>query len=507
MTQITEDRRSGARRPSRQEGEVAANSTPRGGQAPPGPVPKRPILETSPFPILLVSLVGIVLLTVFAPSIVVGDTWLTLQAGREVVDHGLPHTEHLTVLGEGRTWTDQQWLAQVVFYAAHGLAGMRAVILLGIAFVLLALALATAAARTSGASSRSTFLLGLLAVLAGPWGWTLRAQTTALPLYAGAVWLLVDASRRGVRRRTLLVLPLLVVWANLHGSVVLGALLTVLLGAVELVRARRFAWLPAALVVLAPLCVLASPYGTSLIAYYDLMLVDAPFAPILREWQWSSPSATTALFWLLALVAVGLLALRRCRERLTTFELLVLLVTFVGAVQAVRGVIWFALAAAAILPVALDGLVSRADVDAPKVNRVISLAALAGLALAALVFLARPASWFVSDWPEARVAAVREATRDPGVRVWATDGTADWLLWRIPDLRARLAYDVRFELYDEETLDRIVDYGTRTGDWQHTLAGYRVVIVDNAAHLRALAAEPGARIVFRDDEIAVVSRR
>ncbi len=38
------------------------------------------------------------------------------------------------------------------------------------------------------------------------------------------------------------------------------------------------------------------------------MLVDAPFAPILREWQWSSPSATTALFWLLALVAVALLA-------------------------------------------------------------------------------------------------------------------------------------------------------------------------------------------------------
>ena len=249
----------------------------------------RRILETSPFPILLVSLVGIVLLSLFAPSIVVGDTWLTLMAGREVIDHGLPHTEHITVLGEGATWTDQQWLAQVVFYAAHALAGMRAVILLGIALVLLALALATATARTSGASSRSTFLVGLLAVLAGPWGWTIRAQTAALPLFAGVLWLLVDASRRGIRRRTLLVLPLLVVWANLHGSVVLGAGLTVLLGVTELVRARRLAWMPVALVVLAPLCVLASPYGTKLIAYYDLMLVDAPFAPILREWQWSRP--------------------------------------------------------------------------------------------------------------------------------------------------------------------------------------------------------------------------
>src|SRR5512132_1268949 len=74
------------------------------------------ILETSPFPILLVSLVGVVLASVFAPSIVVGDTWLTLVAGREVVDHGLPHTEHITVLGGGRTWTDQQWLAQLACY-------------------------------------------------------------------------------------------------------------------------------------------------------------------------------------------------------------------------------------------------------------------------------------------------------------------------------------------------------------------------------------------------------
>jgi hypothetical protein len=465
------------------------------------------VLETSPFPILLVSLVGIVLLSVFGPSLVVGDTWLTLMAGREVVEHGLPSTETITILGQGATWTDQQWLAQVVFYAAHGLAGMRAVVLLDVLLVLLALGLATATARTSGASSRSTFLVGLLAVLAGPWGWTIRAQSTALPLFAGVLWLLVDASRRGVRRRTLLVLPLLVLWANLHGSVVLGAALTVLLALVELVRRRRLAWIPVALAVVAPLCVLASPYGTKLVAYYDLMLVDAPFAPILREWQWSSPSGTTALFWLLALVGAALLALGRCRPRLTVYELLVLAVTFVGAVQAVRGVIWFALACAAILPVALDGVFTRADVAAPKVNRVISLAALGGLAVAILAFLAHSASWYVSDWPEQRVAAVREATRDPSTRVWATDGTADWLLWRIPDLRGHIAYDVRFELYDKAMLDRIVHYQARRGDWKSLADGYRVVVVDQRAHLEAFRAVPDARVVYRDDEIAVIARR
>ncbi|HET7647779.1 MAG TPA: hypothetical protein VFK17_04360, partial [Gaiellaceae bacterium] len=132
---------------------------------------------------------------------------------------------------------------------------------------------------------------------------------------------------------------------------------------------------------------------------------------------------------------------------------------------------------------------------------------LAGLAVAILAFLAHSASWYVSDWSEQRIAAVREATRDPSTRVWATDGTADWLLWRIPDLSGRIAYDVRFELYDKPTLDRIVDYQTRHGDWKSIADGYRVVVVDDASHLRAFLAEPGARVLYRDDELAVVERR
>ena len=94
--------------------------------------------------------------------------------------------------------------------------------------------------------------------------------------------------------------------------------------------------------------------------------------------------------------------------------------------------IWFALACAAILPVALDGLLTKADVDAPKVNRTISLVSLAGLAVAIVAFLAHSASWYVSDWHEQQIAAVRKATRDPSTRVWATDGTADWLLCGSP---------------------------------------------------------------------------
>ncbi len=168
-----------------------------------------------------------------------------------------------------------------------------------------------------------------------------------------------------------------------------------------------------------------------------------------------------------------------------------LAVTFVGAVQAVRGVIWFALACAAILPVALDGLLTRADPSSRRVNLAISVASLVGLTVALVVALTRPAGWFEQEWPDEQLAAVRTATADPGVRLFATDGTADWLLWRLPDLRGRIAYDVRFKLYDAETIERISRYGNREGaNWKSLADGYPVVIVDDRGHLRAFRAEP-----------------
>jgi len=124
----------------------------------------------------------------------------------------------------------------------------------------------------------------------------------------------------------------------------------------------------------------------------------------------------------------------------------------------------------------------------------------------------KPLNPALDPWPAVVVQAagtadVREATRDPTIRVWATDRTADWLLWRIPDLRGRLAYDHRFELYDQATLDRIVGSGARKGDWRSSLNGYRVVIVDDLPDRESPADEPGANVAFRDHGIAVVKRR
>jgi hypothetical protein len=310
----------------------------------------------------------------------------------------------------------------------------------------------------------------------------------------------------------LAVFPLLVLWANVHGSVVLGALLAMAFGALELVIHRRPAVARAvAFLGLPPLCVLASPYALDLPGYYRLMLVDAPFADVIREWQPSRPGGSTAVFFALALVAAA--AVARHPRRLLPFELVTLAVTFAGAVVAIRGIAWFALAALVILPHALDGVVPlhrKRPLD-PGVNRAVVTLSAAVLAGAALVTLVRPSGWLETSWPQEVTAAVARATADPEVRVYPSDRHADWLLWKLPDLRGRIAYDVRFELYTEEQLDRIVSYDCECGaDWKRAADGYRVIVVDERSepsHTADFAAEPGSRVAYRDPRRAVIVRR
>jgi hypothetical protein len=85
-------------------------------------------------------------LTVFAPS--PSATRGYPLAGREIVEHGLPRAEELTILG--CHMDDQQWLAQLSLRRPRAAMWASSSDIL---LVLLALALAAGAARSAGASA------------------------------------------------------------------------------------------------------------------------------------------------------------------------------------------------------------------------------------------------------------------------------------------------------------------------------------------------------------------
>ena len=237
--------------------------------------------------VVLLAAFGAVFVVAFPPTLLVADTWMTLVAGREVAEHGLPSHDELTVLAAGRDWTDQQWGAQLLAHGAHELGGHALLALVTALFAVGAFAIAVVGARMLGAGQRAIALVFFPVLVAAPWAWTMRAQVFALPLFTGLLWLLASESRHPTRR-VYLAFPILVVWANIHGTVALAALLTMLLGAIELVRSRGASgWRSVALLVLAPLAVLATPYGPVETArYYNLLLVDPPFPrELVTEWR------------------------------------------------------------------------------------------------------------------------------------------------------------------------------------------------------------------------------
>jgi hypothetical protein len=446
------------------------------------------------------------------PSHLASDTWMTFAFGREVFQHGLPHHDALTVWAHGRTWIDQQWLGQLIFYGAYALAGIRGAIAVQTLCLTAAMALAIVAARRHGGSTRSVTWITLGSFLVVAWGsWTLRVQSLVFPLFVVLLWLLAEDSRRP-SRRVLLALPIVVLWANVHGTAFLGAALVALRGASMLLerdrpfRDRRLR--TAAVLLASPVLLLASPYGLSLVDYYHRLLLNPAFRQYVTEWAPTKLAIGTAPFYAVALLGVWLAG--RCRSRLTLFEQAALFTTLVLALLAIRSVIWFMLAALVLLPVALDGVLSShwGNPRYRYLNRLIAVPAPFVCAWIVGGPLVHPAGWYTRDFPPAAGNAVaRVADANPNVRVFANERFADWLVLRHPELRGRIAFDGRFELLTAEELRRIVAFRVRVIGSLRATRPYALLVLDPATETKVaqtLLADPSRTVLYRDSHVIVI---
>ena len=452
------------------------------------------------------------MLALLARRDIKADTWFALVGGRVVAHSGLPERNTLTVLHHGGRWVDQQWLGQLVVYElwAHG--GWALPLLAALTVYVGSFALAAASARSRGASERATAIVVAACFVLGLPDTVLRAQILAFLLFT-IVLLILLADERRPSRRVFLVVPLLAIWANVHGSVLLGVGLVMLSGAtngLDMLRRRQLGrdrlLRSGALLVLAPLCLFASPYGFSLAGYYRHFLTGSAVTTTVTEWAPSSIHNEPAFFVVLAVVTY---AVARQRRTLGLFPQLALAATAVEGLLAERNIVWFAFASAAIVPTAVDDLWHpTAAIRRAAFNTSIALVSLAALAGAAAIVSFRPDSWFEASYPRAAIAAVGAATKQhPGDRIFATEEFADWLLFEQPALAGRIAFDVRFELLSNAELDRIAAFESEQSlSWRAAAAGYALLVLPPGSGPARDLPREGAHVLYRDSHVVVLRR-
>jgi hypothetical protein len=328
------------------------------------------------------------------------------------------------------------------------------------------------------------------------------------PLFVALVWLLVRQARAPTLS-VLLAVPLLVIWANLHGSVVLGAGLVALLGVAEAVgfarggRSRGVLVRIAGLLIVPWLSILASPYAADLPGYYRTVLWNPAFKDIVTEWQRPTLGHDWPFF---ALAIIGGVLIGLTRRRFTLFEKLAFLALVFAGLSAARNAVWVMFAVVILVPRALDGLWQPAAAPRrPAVNVVLAAALAAGALGVVAAAAAKPASDYEQDFPPPAARAARAAA-DSGGDIFASPRYANWLLWRDPTLAGRVAYDARFELLTNDELRMLGAFFSRsTPDWRSATACCEVLVLGTDEPVTRILRREW-RVVYRDDEATVLVR-
>jgi hypothetical protein len=149
------------------------------------------------------------------------DTYWHIAVGRWILDQGaLPHADIYSFTKNGEPWISSSWLAQVLYALAFEGAGWAGPVMLAAASIASAFAL-FAFVLGSRMPARYATALALWVLLLSVSHMFARPHVLVLPLMVAWVHGLLRASEQR-EPPSFWLLPLLALWANLHGGFVFG---------------------------------------------------------------------------------------------------------------------------------------------------------------------------------------------------------------------------------------------------------------------------------------------
>ncbi len=431
------------------------------------------------------------------------DTWWQLRAGQEMWRvHGVLLRDTFSHTAYGAFWPNHEWLSQTLFYAVFAAGGLPLLTLSAAAAITAAWAIVW---RQTPTSPRTRFLLVAGVLLSACSTWSPRPQVFSLLLVATTIAL--------VRRRRYAWLPaVFLLWANLHGAVVMGVWVLGACVAAAVVEDPAAARRLAAAVALSVLATLATPLG---LGYWRDIVASLGRIRQLGIYEWAPPRVDDPAnipFWVAAAALIVLAAARgrkvwsdpdaRADGRLTLCASAIALIPL--ALTASRNVPPFLMAAvpaigALLPPRAQEGRIAR--VERPRMNAAVAATACGAAVAALVVSYARSAphlAW--APLPRASLAALESC---PG-NLYNRYDEGGYLLWFAPDRKVFL--DGRQDPYSPALIAEQVHVET-TGDFAPTFKRYgiRCAYMPAESLVTARLVEAGWRPLYRDARWAVLA--
>lgn len=237
--------------------------------------------------VLLLFALAVAAYLAFAPALFNdGDTSWHLGAGKLILDTmSVPDTDPFSFTFAGRPWIAHEWLAEVMMAAAFAAASWGGLAVLTAGAVASLLMLLGAELRRWLPVSRVIIALTLVTATLAPFILA-RPHVLAWPILAGWTILLLRAREQHRAPSPFAALPMLL-WANLHGSFVLGLFLAGCFAFEALLREQNryrtfIDWAGFGLTAL--LLSLLTPHGLHGLLY-PLQVSSMKALPLIMEWR------------------------------------------------------------------------------------------------------------------------------------------------------------------------------------------------------------------------------
>lgn len=458
-----------------------------------------------------------------------GDTGWHIRAGEYILQHhSVPHQDLFSFSRPGAPWFAWEWLSDVLFAALFHVGGLKAIVLFAAVVISVYATVILRCSLWRGTNALVALAVTLLAVGASSIHFLARPHLFTLLLTPACIWAL-EADRRRPSPGIWILVPLSVLWVNLHGGFFLfvACLLLMVVGSgfeewlngAGWTSTRRYL----GLLIGCGAASLLNPYGIALHAHVFEYLRSDWIKNLIQEFQAPTFRDEGQLQYEALLVA-GLVTTGFLLKKRRVTDALWIVFLAHSSLLSVRHAPIYAAVAAPLIGAEVSSwwwslvegarrssvgrIIYQVGMDVlPGFRRTSLWPAVIVLALACLN---APLKWPVDFPTEAFPVAMiqKNAALLESGRLLTTDQWADYMIYRFYP-KQKVFVDGRSDFYGEQLGNQYVHLLQGAYDWQKILRqqGFQVALLPVNWPLAGMLKLDHSWQVVQDDSRAILFRR